>query len=274
MLSIITGIYNQLSVNKVYYEALTKCTSVPFELIIVDNNSTDGSYEYFKQKDNVTIIKTGGNYNYPYCQNLGIKHAKYNYLCFFNNDAIPTLNWDERMLNIFSERHKLKSLSFATNDNLENREILQTISRKWKRSKYPVQFLLGNTTFSLRLMLKFMYGNLNAFGEKRYKKFGNQLMEGFSGSVIVLKRELLDNIGLWDERIQAADFDLFNRIKEFSLTTSELEPLQIALGIYFHHYQRLTVKKKHPPFDNAEHMITLEDKWGDRASELRKDIIC
>lgn len=273
MLSIITSIYNQLPVNKIYYKALMACTSVPFELIIVDNNSDDGSYEYFKSKENVTVIRTGANYNYPYCQNLGIAAAKYDYLCFFNNDAIPTKNWDVRMLEVFQRNPKIKALSFATNDHLESKKAHKALSRKWKRSKYPIQSIFGNTEFSLRLMLKAMYGNLDAFGEKRFEKFGYETNEGYSGSVIVLKREFLDQIGLWDERLQAADFDLFNRIKTYALAHDDTESLHLALGIYFHHYQRLTVKKAYPPFANKDQMIQLEEKWGDKTDELRKDII-
>ena len=274
MLSIITGIYNQLPVNKIYYEALMECTSLPFELIIVDNNSTDGSYEYFSEKENVTVIRTGANYNYPYCQNLGIKHAKFEYLCFFNNDAIPTKNWDTRMVEIFEKDAGLEALSFATNEHVENKDVLKKISRKWKRVKYPIQYVFGNTLFSLRLMLSLMYGNLSAFGEKRFNEFGLSIAEGYSGSVITLKKGIIEKIGLWDERIQAADYDLFNRLKEYTLKNEDTKPLQIALGIYFHHYQRLTVKKEYPPFENIADMITLEEKWGERTQELRKDIIC
>lgn len=274
MISIITSIYNQLPVNKLYYETLQACTSLPYELIIIDNNSDDGSCAYFEQKENVTLVKTGANYNYPYCQNLGIKHAKYDHLCFFNNDAIPTKHWDVRMFEVFQRNKKIKALSFATNDHLESKEAHKQISRKWKRAKYPLQAIFGNTYFSLTLMLKAMYGNLDTFGEKRFQKFGYETSEGYSGSVIVLKKDILEKIGMWDERIQAADFDLFNRIKEYALANEDIESLQLALGIYFHHYQRLTVKKEYPPFANVEQMIHLEDKWGERTQELRKDIIC
>ncbi len=272
MLSIITGIYNQLSVNEIFYEALVECTSLPFELIVVDNNSTDGSHDYFKEKDNVTIINTGANFNYPYCQNLGIKYAKYDLLCFFNNDAIPSKEWDIRMIDILYKNIGIEALSFASNDHLANIAAHRKISKRWKRIKYPIQYTLGNTKFALKLMLKLMYGDLNKFGDARYKKFKDTIADGYSGSVIVLKRKLIDKIGLWDERIQGADYDLYNRIKEYSLKHPETLPLRMALGIYFHHYQRLTVKVKYPPFANLDQMVSIEDKWGDKTKELRKDI--
>lgn len=50
MISIITAIHNQLEVNKIFYNSLKKSTFNSFELIILDNNSTDGSSDYFAEK--------------------------------------------------------------------------------------------------------------------------------------------------------------------------------------------------------------------------------
>ena len=46
-LSIITAVHNQLAVNQWYVEHLKRCTQEPYELIIIDNASTDGSAEFF-----------------------------------------------------------------------------------------------------------------------------------------------------------------------------------------------------------------------------------
>ncbi|MBM4334137.1 MAG: glycosyltransferase family 2 protein [Deltaproteobacteria bacterium] len=45
MISIITPVHNCLSHNEIYLESLKKHTYSPFELIVIDNCSTDGSYE-------------------------------------------------------------------------------------------------------------------------------------------------------------------------------------------------------------------------------------
>jgi len=273
MFSIITSIYNQKAMNELFYNSLCKHTNSEFELIVVDNGSTDGSFEFFSSKPNVKLIKNKGNYNYPYCQNIGIENAKNNILCFFNNDILITPNWDKYMLQAFDEDSCLKILSVSTNDHLESKSRHKAISRKWKRIKYPIQFIFGNSKFSLKLMCKLMYGNLNHFAEKRYKTFGLKRIEGYSGSAIIAKKSFMYDIGKWDERIQSADFDLFNKVKKLSLKDEAICPIQLVLGVYFHHYQRLTVKTKYPPFINGKHMISLDEKWGDETTELRKDII-
>lgn len=273
MISIITAIHNQLEVNKIFYNSLKKSTFNSFELIILDNNSTDGSSDYFAEKSDVKVIKTGANYNYPYCQNLGINHSKHEILCFFNNDIVLTKDWDKNMLYILKKDNRIQALSFATNDHLENKKAQKKINRKWKRIKYPLQFIGGNSSFTLKLMLYLMYGNIDKFAEKRFNKWKYQTIEGYSGSSIVLKKEIIDKIGLWDERIQAADSDIFNRLKKYSIKDKSVLPLQLSLGIYFHHFQRLTVKQSYPPFENKEGMISFSEKWGEQTIQLRKDIV-
>jgi len=273
MISIITSVYNQLGVNRLYYDSLKRNTVNPFELIIIDNNSTDGSSEYFEDQTNVKLIRTGANYNYPYCQNLGIKHSKYDIICFFNNDLVLTKNWDVRMMHILESNENIQALSFATNDHLESKKVQKKLSRKWRKIKYPLQYIAGNSSSVLQLMIRLMYRNLDNFSERRFQKWKYKTIEGYSGSSIVLKRGILDKIGLWDERIQKADFDLFNRLKEYSIKDENVLPLQLALGIYFHHYQRLTLKKPYPPFANREEMITLFSKWGEKTEQLRKNIV-
>jgi GT2 family glycosyltransferase len=273
MISIVTAIFNQRSMNEVFYQALTENTRNHFELIIVDNGSNDGSREFFSAKKNVVLVQNDGNYNYPYCQNAGLAKARYELVCFFNNDLIVSPDWDVRIIEIFNQNEKLKVLSVATNDHLENIQIRKALLRKWKRIKYPVQLILGNSKFSLNFMRYLMYGDFNKFAEKRFLKWGYRLIEGFSGSSIIAKVDFIRSIGFWDERIQAADFDLFYRIKKLSLDNDAVMPVQLALGIYFHHYQRLTLRTKYPPFKNRSGMISLSEKWGNQINELEKDIV-
>ncbi|MEA3448224.1 MAG: glycosyltransferase [Bacteroidota bacterium] len=273
MISIITGIYNQRAMNEIFYETLKRNTKNPFELIVVDNQSTDGSTDYFAEKEHVVLLRNDGNYNYPYCQNAGLKKAKYDLVCFFNNDILVAPDWDKRMLDIFSKNKSLQMLSVASNDHLESKPVQQKLARKWKRIKHPLQFILGNSKTSLNIMKKFMYGDFNTFAEKRFQKWGYKLIEGYSGSALMTRKTFIDDLGGWDKRIQAADYDLFNRVKKRSLSDKNVMPVQLALGIYFHHYQKLTLKKKYPPFKNKSTMIRLADKWGEETATLRKDIV-
>lgn len=268
MISIISSVYNQLGMNQLFVEYLRRYTHYPYELIIIDNNSTDGSREFFQQNADV-VITNEANYSYPYCQNQGIRAAKYDILAFLNNDILVSPNWDKRILAVM-EKHALEIASFATNDHLENRKAQKKLNRRWKRIKYPVQALFGNNKSSLKLMARLMYNNWERFCEQRYQQFGDGIKEGFSGSSIIMKRAALDKVGMWDERMQGADFDLYYRSKERSLTTSDIKPMMLATGVYIHHYQRLTTKAKPIEFADAHNLISMEQKWKGKEIEYIK----
>ena len=272
MISIITSVYNQLSMNKLFYETLKKNTSLPFELIVIDNNSNDGSREFFMEKADI-LITNQENYSYPYCQNQGIAVSKLDYLAFFNNDVLVSPGWDKKIIEIMNGKN-IEVISFATNDHLENKKVQKKLHRKWKKIKYSLRALFGTGIKSLKWMVKLTYGYFNKFCEKRFEKFKDSLIEGFSGSCILMKKTALNKVGLWDERMQVADFDLFFRVKQRSIDFKDIEPIQLALGIYFHHFQRLTLRSKNlPAFADQKNIISLRDKWGDKVESLYSDVI-
>lgn len=272
MISIITSVHNQLDMNKLFYETLKKNCTLPFELIVIDNKSTDGSREYFKEKADI-LITNEGNYSYPHCQNQGIAVARFEYLAFFNNDILVSKEWDKRILEIMNTK-SIEVISFATNDHFENKEVQRKMHKKWKRIKYPVRALFGTNKKALLLMVKLMYGDFDKFCSKRYERYKDKVIEAFSGSCILIKKSAFDKIGIWDETMQGADFDLFYRTKERSIQYKDMQPIQLALGIYIHHFQRLTLRSKNlVPFEDQQNLVSLEEKWGNKEKELFKDVI-
>src|ERR1017187_5974770 len=117
MISIITAIHNQLAMNKLFYASLQKYTHHPFELIIIDNHSTDGSTEFFRSKG-AHVIYNDHNYSYPYCQNQGIRSAKFEYLAFLNNDIVVSPFWDKRLIEVLHSRQ----LQVVTSCGIERME--------------------------------------------------------------------------------------------------------------------------------------------------------
>jgi glycosyltransferase involved in cell wall biosynthesis len=272
MVSVITSIHNQLGMNQLFYETLKKHTRGNIELIVIDNNSTDGSREYFQDKADKLILNNG-NYSYPYCQNQGIDAAQHEYLAFLNNDLLVSEGWDEKIVEIMNRRG-IDVISFATNDHLESKAVQRKLHRRWKRIKNTLRFLFGTGYQNLRLMSRLMYGDFDEFCKERFLRFGDAVIEGFSGSCILMTRAAIDRIGRWDEHQQAADFDLFYRIKVRSIEQQDMKPIQLALGVYFHHFQRLTLRSARvPPFVDEANLVPLDQKWGDRADVLYRDVI-
>jgi len=245
--------------NRLFWEYLRKYTFHPFELIIIDNNSTDGSREFFKSVGAV-VIENAVNYSYPVCQNQGIAKAKYGVLVFINNDIIVSPQWDKRLLEA-ADANNLDIITPVGIEMLEDKIVTRSIKRKWLRVKNPLS-IFGFSKFNLRLMHKLMYGNWEKFTNSRFEKFGLSVKEGFVGNTVMMKRRAIEKIGLWDERIQGADFDLYIRSKKRNLENNDIKPVHMALGVFIHHYIRLTVKSTKAPFADANNLITNEDKWG------------
>lgn len=259
MISIIVAIHNQLAVNKIFHEFLRRYTRLPCELIVIDNNSSDGSREFFESVG-ATVIRNDGNYSYSFCQNQGIRAARYEVLAFLNNDIILSPSWDERILAAM-DRHGLEVATCCGVERLENKSQTRFFRKKWGFIKNVVG-VFGHNERTLRLMHKIMYGNWEKFAQRRFEKFQTAVQEGFVGNTTVMKKNALEKIGLWDERIYAADFDLYFRSKKRSATVGDLKPVHVVLGVFNHHFIRLTLHSSPPKFKDQSNLISLDEKWG------------
>ena len=273
MISIIVAVHNQLAINKIFVEHLQKYNYHTYELIIVDNNSTDGSREYFKSIG-ATVIENSQNYSYPYCQNQAIRAATYDVFAFLNNDIIVAPHWDKKILEAM-DAHGLEIATPAGIERAETPAATKKLHRRWKAIKNVVGYVAKND-FTFRLMVKLMYGNWEKFNQQRYQKFGTDVIEGFLGNSVIMKRSAIDKVGLWDERIQAADWDLYMRSKKRNLEYGDIKPVHVALGVFNHHFIRITLGSKGakpPVFADAANIVSLKEKWTDQERKvLQKDL--
>lgn len=265
MISIITAIHNGIEINKVFLSFLKKNTTNPFELIIIDNASTDGSADFF-ENNGAIVIRNKDNFSYPVSQNMGIKVAKTDNLFFLNNDIIVSPNWDENLLKT-AEINQLEVVTSCGIERIESLKKTKKIRKKWGVIKFLLN-VLPNNPRKYVLMHKFMYGNWEAFCQNRFSKFKYNVVEGFVGNTVLLKKSAIAKIGLWDEQIQAADFDLYVRTKKRSLEVGDIKPCHIALGTFIHHFIRITVHNKPTPFVDSNNLISLEKKWGEEKLKI------
>ena len=97
--SIIMPVYNsQETLSKAILSVLNQ-NYKKFELIIVDDHSTDGSYEilkkYYNDYKNVKLIRMERNFGAPHCMNIGVENSIYNWIGIIDSDAIEPKNWLE-----------------------------------------------------------------------------------------------------------------------------------------------------------------------------------
>lgn len=265
VLSIITAVHNQLEMNRWYAEHLRRHTRLPFELIVIDNASTDGSAEFFESVG-ARVIRNRANYSYPYTQNQGIAAAQGEWLAFLNNDIVVPKAWDERLV-ASARRHTLDAITVCGIERIETPQATRDLRQRWKRASLPVR-LLGAKQPWLRMSHQWMYGNWERFTDDRIQRFEGQVLEGYVGNSVLMNRRGLELIGAWDERIQAADADLYMRAKKRAIEHGDVRPVHIALDVFVHHYIRVTLRSRPPAFADADRLIPMETKW--TADESRR----
>ena len=97
--SVIIVNYNGKALLEKCLESLAKVNYENFEIILVDNNSTDGTVEFVtKTYPSIIIIKLDSNRGFAEPNNIGAKIASGKYLLFLNNDTIVTPNFISEMV--------------------------------------------------------------------------------------------------------------------------------------------------------------------------------
>lgn len=79
-------------------------TAIDAEIIVVDNNSSDGSVLMMKEKfPAVKLIENTENFGFPKGNNIGFRQAKGNYICILNPDTVVAEDTFVKIL-AFAER--------------------------------------------------------------------------------------------------------------------------------------------------------------------------
>lgn len=181
LLSIVIVTYNRaIFLGKVVNSLLTQSLSAEkFEIIIVDNNSTD---ETHKVSNN--LITQFQNYNIryvleihqgiSYARNRGIKEAKGRYIAFIDDDAKADSNWCERILATFR------------NPDISP-DIIGGIILPW--FAYMDKPVWADNTFQHR-----------SWGAEPRLLNDNERKTGFSGSNMAFKKEIFENYGVFSTK--------------------------------------------------------------------------
>ena len=261
MLSIIVAVHNQLAMNRLFWRHLSANTENEWELIVIDNGSSDGSAEFFTGVG-AKVIRNDGNYSYPYCQNRGIEVAQGDCLAFLNNDVIVPPGWNTQ-LQAAMRHHGIDVMTSCGIEHVETVAATKGLRRRWRWIKILVLLICGRGETALALMHQLMYPRWRHFLHQRSQAFHLKIKPGFVGNTVMMTRRALALVGAWDERIQAADFDLYMRVQQRHAEHGDIQPVHIALDVFVHHYIRLTEGVSYPPFVDRARLIHLEDKWSE-----------
>lgn len=176
-ISIVMPVFNQLHFTKICVESLMTTLPEKTEIIIVDNGSSDGTAEYLSAYPNIIKITNSVNLGCATAWNQGVAASRAQWIAILNNDIILAANWLEGLLD-FAEGKDAAIVSPAVREGAYNYDI----------NKYSIKYISRMHSVSR--------------------------MGVAHGICFLVKREVFDMIGLFDENFRIGQFedtDFFRR---------------------------------------------------------------
>lgn len=218
LVSIVLLAYNKLEYTKLCVESIYKYTSnIKFELITVNNGSSDDTKLYFDSLSNSKKIDLINNVRPVDGFNAGIELAEGKYTACICNDFIFTVNWLGNLLKCIESDESIGFVSPGANIVSNYQQI--------------------NSNYNTIDELEEFAENYNVSDPKKWEERIRLLP-----CVLLCKSELLKNIVGYDSRFYFGDFaddDISFRIRRAGYK------LIYARDTFVHHFGSVTVKEDH-----------------------------
>ncbi len=226
--SVIIPTYENEDVTIECINTVRQKTDSNYEIIWIDNGSSDSSYNKVKKKfendDIIKPIRRGDNGGFSKAVNIGIKKVLYenksDYILLLNNDVLVSDFWIDRLI-CSLEVSGLDAVGPLTSKN--NPHSLNNI-----RNIVPDLPVFDNE-------------DTDSISQKLWDKYGSQCIQSenmISFFCCLLRKKAFEKIGLLDEEMfcYGEDNDFFKRASMYGLKFG------ISLGTYVYHAHMLTSK--------------------------------
>ena len=193
MVDVVVLNYNDAETTKKYVETIYKFPVID-HIVVVDNNSTDGSFEILSTLNNDKIIVINSNHNggYGFGNNFGIKYAikhfKSKYIAITNPDVIYTNECLKKCVE-FLIRYSKKRFAVVA-------PIMKDKNGNSVISSWMIPNWIEYTCFSLAILgkifkLKHVYPNTQSYTD----------CDCVAGSMLVIDSDSFITVGMYDENI-------------------------------------------------------------------------
>lgn len=184
-------------------------SNVKGEVIVVDNASTDGTVSFLRDRfPDVTLIENARNVGFATASNQGLREAGGQYLALLNPDTIVREDTFTSMIEFYRNNPETGMLGCKI---LNPNGSLQLACRR----SFPTPWV----AFTKLSGLSHLFPKSKWFGRYNLTYLDeNQVceVEAISGSFMMIRREVLENVGLLDESffLYGEDLDWCYRIHE------------------------------------------------------------
>ena len=102
--SIVIPVHNKFAYTAACLRSLQEhAAATPFEIIVVDDLSTDSSQRRLAEISGIRVLRNPENLGFVGSCNAGAALARGEFLLFLNNDTVVTAGWLEALLSVFDE---------------------------------------------------------------------------------------------------------------------------------------------------------------------------
>lgn len=229
LISIVIPVLNQLELTKRCLESIEAHTQRPYELILVDNGSTEdvaGAIASMKPtRGRIVLLRNERNEGFAFAVNQGLARATGSVLVVLNNDTRVTPEWATRSIALLNAHPRIGAVGPLTN-RASGPQVLAAVG-------YDVNA---------------PDAGLDSFARSRAHEHAGKfvLLARLVGLCMVLKRELLDRIGGFDPCFGLGNFE----DDDFSLRAMRAGfRLAVACDVFVHHQGSATFREQ--KFDAA-----------------------
>ena len=214
--SIVVVTYNSFDTIKECIDSIEKTVKKnSFEIVVVDNNSSDGSAEGIKyyvssiKYENVRIIPNKKNIGFSKANNQGVKISqKSRYVLFLNPDAIVYENTIDGMVDFMNKTPNAGAATCFI--ELKNGRLDDSCHRGFPTPWRSLCYFMGLSKFFPKS--KFFAGyNMTYLGLNKTHE-----IDALGGSFMLIRRDIGKRLGWWDEDypLYGEDIDFCYRIHE------------------------------------------------------------
>ncbi|KIO49291.1 glycosyltransferase family 2 protein [Nitrosospira sp. NpAV] len=184
------------------------------EVLVVDNASTDLSLElcteHFPQEPKLKIIRNTTNLGFAAACNIGIAQAMGAYALFLNPDCVLSAGSLRRMIQVLETSPDAGMVGglLTNEDGTEQAGGRRAVPTPWR------SFVRA---FGLHRFAEYWPRLFFDFHLHKHALPDNPIeVEAISGALMLVRREAIDNVGLWDEGyfLHCEDFDWCMRFRQ------------------------------------------------------------